>query len=89
MVCNVYNKIKNYYDYYNDFMKNLQNSYKSNLLSGYLVELDWFNKWKHLYDYEKIKYYLDSNKTKKEIIDFLIYMNQKNCINSLEEPTFY
>ena len=52
---NTYQKIIDYYEYQKKFKEYLKSSLKSEILFGYLVEIDWFEKWKKYYDYDNIK----------------------------------
>ena len=88
-IFNTYQKIIDYYEYEKKFKKYLEDSSGSGILNGYLVDLNWFNRWKKFQDYEyiKIKYLeknIKSNITKNYIIIFQQY-NENNKIH-LDEP---
>ena len=91
---NIYNKVKEYYDYEIFFKNSLSKVKKEKHNIGYLVDINWFYKWENFFDYSHIKFicstdYLEQGKKKKDIIDCLIYIqeyNKENKIN-LEEPT--
>ena len=92
IVNNIYKNISEYYHFQKDFIRNLGYKYSSHSDSGYLVDIDWFNKWEKLCYYSCIKSnYLDKDKSNKEIIDFLIFVNQTKKFNleQLPKPNKY
>ena len=92
LVNDIYKPIKGYYEFHRKFIEDLEKTYRSNLQSGLLVELDWFKEWENFYDFMNIKTkYLDKNATEKEIIDYLIYFTyaNKRDINQFPEPEIY
>ena len=92
IVNNIYKNISEYYHFQKDFIRKLGYKYSSYSDSGYLVDIDWFNKWEKLCYYSHIKSnYLDKDKSCKEIIDFLIFVNQTKKFNleQLPKPNKY
>ena len=91
-IANIYYKINEYYNFQKLFEISLGFKYSKSTDTGYLVNLNWFYKWDKLYNYSYIKSkYLEKNKNRKEIVDYLIYLEQfhKICENQLEEPELY
>ena len=65
---------------------------RSDLQSGFLVDIDWFKEWEQFYDFINIKdKYLNQNANEKDIIDRLIYFSHANKrdINQLSKPEIY
>ena len=88
-VDNTFNKIQEYYEYQKKFENYLDYSMNNEVLSGYLVDIDWFKKWESFHDYLNIKSnYIEKNKDEKEAINSIIYHQQLNKIKniSLDEP---
>ena len=86
---NTYQKIIDYYEYQKKFKEYLKSPHKSEILFGYLVEIDWFEKWKKYYDYDNIKTnYLEKSVDKKYIINYVILFQQINENNKivLDDP---
>ena len=78
-IINIYNDIIDFYNFQNKFILNLNNTYKSDIMSGYLVEIDWFKNWEKYNDYSNIKSkYLNHQINKKEIINHIIDIQQIN-----------
>ena len=91
-IVNIFDKIKEYYNYQKNFKINLNYTYTKATDTGYLINLNWFYKWDKLYNYSYLKSkYLEKNNNRKEIVDHLIYLDQLNkiCENKLEEPEVY
>ena len=89
---NIYDKILKYFEFEKNFKEKLQVTNQKNTIFGYLVDIDWFNKWEKCYCYLDIKSnFLELKKPKKEIVDFLISLKQMNKLNieSLEKPKIY
>jgi len=89
IVNNTYNKIKEFYDFEENFKRKLKHPIKTNYNKGYLVDINWFHNWEKFNDYLNIKSnYFEKTNQKKEIINHIIYiqeLNKKNGI-SLDEP---
>ena len=69
-IMKIYQNIRSYYNLEIEIKKGAKI-----IGRGYLIEKDWIDKWKQQIRYENIKSeYLISNKSKKEIIDKLIYI---------------
>ena len=91
IVNNIYDKIYDYYNFHKKFMIDLNYQYKKDFSYGFIVDKVWFNEWEKNYNYSNIKYnYLD-NKSKKETINYLIYLKHLKKINSnfSFEPKIY
>ena len=90
---NIYEKIVKYFQYEKEFKEKLQsNYYINNIMSGYLVDIDWFQNWEKCYNYSYIKSnFLEHGKDKKEIVDELIDLKQikKFNLEALEKPKIY
>ena len=85
----IFTQIKDYYEYEKKFENNLKKENITKYEEGYLVDDNWFNKWKEYNDYSNIKSnYLLDQKPKKKIIDWIIYIQQlnKEKKNILETP---
>ena len=92
IVKGVFMQIKEFYEFERYFQRNLKNFNKTNYNTGYLIDINWFDKWKKFNDYFKIKYNdLEKNKSKKDILDHIIYVQQLNKTKGilLEEPKVY
>ena len=76
---NIYNVIEKYFNFEKKFLKDLKNSKYSVQNSGYFVDKNWIDEWKLYSNYEEIKInYLDKNIDEKNIIDQIIYYQEKN-----------
>ena len=83
-IINIYNNIIDFNNFRKKFLQNLNKTHKSDLMSGYLVDIDWFKNWEKYNDYSNIKSkYLDKNQSKKEIINYIIYIQQINKIKNI------
>ena len=88
----IFTQIKNYYDYEKNFENNLKSENIGEYEEGYLVDANWFNKWKEYNDYSNIKSnYLLNQQSQKQIIDWIIYIQQLNKEKKiiLEMPKIY
>ena len=93
LVNDIYKPIKEYYEFHKKFVADLGVPKRSDLQSGFLVDIDWFKEWEQFYDFIiniKAKY-LDHNANEKDIIDCLIYFSyaNKRDINQLSKPEIY
>ena len=92
LVNDIYKPIKEYYEFHKKFIAHLKMPKRSDLQSGFLVDIDWFKEWEQFYDFINIKdKYLDHNANEKDIIDRLIYFSyaNKRDINQLSKPEIY
>ena len=55
IINNIYEKILKYYKFEKEFSEKIKLSNK-NFFYGYLVDIDWFNKWEKYYHYLDIKF---------------------------------
>ena len=92
LVNDIYKPIKEYYEFHKKFIAHLKMPKRSDLQSGFLVDIDWFKEWEQFYDFINIKAkYLDKNATEKEVIDHLIHYTyaNKRDIRQLSEAKIY
>ena len=78
----IYNDIKSYFDYENEFKSNLtkRKSFSLGYYSkiGYIISKMWIDNWKKFYNYEEIKKdFLKENIKKELILNKIIYHQEK------------